>query len=61
MRCNLMITVLCILDAGVDDTKQIFRDMPSISDVQIEFVASSNEFLPTYNLPVYDEDTVVGY
>lgn len=50
-----------IVDGDADDAKEIFQNLPANSDLQIEFLASSREPLPTYNLPVYENETVIGY
>ena len=55
-----MIHIL-IVDGDMDDVKEIFQDIPANADMPVEFVASSKEPLPMYNLPVFEDDVITGY
>ena len=52
---------LLIVDGDMDDAKEIFQDIPTNADMPVEFVASSKEPLPMYNLPVFEDDVITGY
>ncbi len=48
--------VYFVADSATDDADEVFSTFPGNSERLVEFEASNEPHLPSYNLPVYGED-----